>query len=267
LIMFFIRERGNVIDYEIPITGNLKNPKFHLHDAIFDLLGNIFTKPPTTPYRMQVKNAENVIEKSLTLKWEMRQFSLPSNQEKFVNKMVDFLVSNPEASIAIYPMQYAEKEKEYIAFFEAKKKYVLLSKDANSQFLSEDDSSKVDKMSVKDPDFDKYLNNQASDSLLFTQQEKCSEFVGLTFINAKFKQLTKAREEVFLAYFKKKDIEKRVKIYAAENVVPYNGFSFYKIAYKGEFPESLVKAYQEMDELNHEAPRKRFEKERKNVKK
>ena len=35
LIMSFIRERGNVIDYEIPITGNLKNPKFHLHDVIF----------------------------------------------------------------------------------------------------------------------------------------------------------------------------------------------------------------------------------------
>ncbi len=54
LIMFFIRERGNVIDYEIPITGNLKNPKFHLQDVILDLLGNIFTKPPSTPYRMQV---------------------------------------------------------------------------------------------------------------------------------------------------------------------------------------------------------------------
>ena len=45
LIMTFIRERGNVIDYEIPITGNLKDPKFHLSDVIFDLLGNIFVKP------------------------------------------------------------------------------------------------------------------------------------------------------------------------------------------------------------------------------
>ena len=38
LIMAFIRERGNVIDYEIPITGNLKNPKFHFHDVLVDLL-------------------------------------------------------------------------------------------------------------------------------------------------------------------------------------------------------------------------------------
>ena len=67
--MAFIRERGNVIDYEIPITGNLKDPDFHLSDVIFDLLGNIFIKPPTTPYIFQVKNIETEIEKSLTLKW------------------------------------------------------------------------------------------------------------------------------------------------------------------------------------------------------
>ncbi len=48
LIMSFIRESGNVIDYEVPITGNLKNPKFHLRDVIFNLVKNIFVKPPTT---------------------------------------------------------------------------------------------------------------------------------------------------------------------------------------------------------------------------
>ena len=57
----------------------------------------------------------------------MRQSSLLPEQEKFVNKMVDFLINNPDASIAVYPIQYAEKEKEYIEFFEAKKKYFLLS--------------------------------------------------------------------------------------------------------------------------------------------
>ena len=36
LVMAFIRERGNVIDYEIPISGNLKNPKFHFRDVVFD---------------------------------------------------------------------------------------------------------------------------------------------------------------------------------------------------------------------------------------
>jgi hypothetical protein len=263
LIMSFIRERGNVIDYEIPITGNLKNPKFHLHDVLMNLLENIFVKPATTPYRLQVKNMETEIEKSHTLKWAMRQGSLLPGQEKFVNTMVDFLIKNPEATIAVYPMEYAEKEKEHILFFEAKKKYFLLSNDKNAPFLSEDDSLKVDKMSVKDSLFVHYLNKKMNNNMMFTIQEKCNNFVGSAIINAKFKQLNKEREDAFMLDFKQKGMQNRVKMYTGENNIPYNGFSFYKIVFKGEIPEVLVKAYRKMNELNDEAPRKKFKNDRK----
>jgi hypothetical protein len=41
LIMSLVRERGNVIDYEIPITGNLKDPKFHLKDGNYSPPTNV----------------------------------------------------------------------------------------------------------------------------------------------------------------------------------------------------------------------------------
>jgi len=47
--------------------------------------------------------------------------------------------------------------------------------------------------------------------------------------------------------------------------LPFNGYSVYKIAYKGEFPAPLLKAYQKMNELNNEDPRKEYKKDRKNV--
>ena len=263
LIMSLIRERGNVIDYQIPITGNLQDPQFHLHDVIMNLLENIFIKPATGPYRMEVKNTETEIEGSLALKWEMRQSSLLKEQEKFVNKMVDFLTDNPEASIAVYPMPYAEKEMEYIQFFEAKKKYFLLTEGSNTGILSEHDSLKVDKNSVKDSLFVAYLNKHVSHTLLFTVQEKCNNFVGSAIVDAKFRQLSRKREDSFLFPFKKKAVENRVKIITAENSVPYNGFSFYKIVYKGELPVALTKAYRKMNGLNNENPREKYKKERK----
>jgi hypothetical protein len=262
LIMSFIREQGNVIDYEIPITGNLKSPKFHLHDVIMDILGNIFVKPATIPYRAQVKTIENEIEKSLTLQWEMRQSSQRPDQNVFVNKITDFLIRNPKASINVYPMQYAVKEKEYILFFEAKKRYFLLSGKKDTRLLSYDDSMKVDKMSVKDHLFLRYINNQVNDTMLFTIQDKCNRFVGPMFVNTRFKQLNKEREIAFMSSFRKKNLEKRVNIHAGENTVPYNGFSFYKIVYEGELPEYLIKAYRQLNELNNISPRKRFKKER-----
>lgn len=265
LIMSFVRERGNVIDYEIPISGNLNNPKFHAKDVIYDVLENIFVKPVTTPYRMEIKDIETEIEKSLTLQWQIRVNSLRPNQEKFIERMADFLKKNPDASITVYQHQYVMKEKEYILFFEAKKKYFLATNNKNTQSFTVADSEKVDKMSVKDPLFAKYLNEQINDSMIFTVQEKCAGLINSAIINNKFKQLNKEREKAFMFYFKKRGVENRIKISTGENVIPYNGFSFYKIDYKGEFPESLIKAYNKMNELNDEAPRNKFKGERKKL--
>jgi len=263
LIMSFIRERGNVIDYDIPISGSLKNPKFHFGDVIWDLIKNIFVKPATTAYRQEVKDIETEIEKSLTVKWQMNQNVLRSNQENFIEAMANFLFKNPKAFIAVHPQHYTTKEKEYILMFEAKKKYFLATNNKNAKYFCEADSEIVNKMSIKDSLFVHYLNKQVKDTLLFTIQDKCAKFVDSSLINEKFKQLNKEREKAFIAFFTKKEVEKQVKIYPSIDTIPYNGFSFYKIEYKGEFPEPLLKAYQEINELNDEAPRKKFEKERK----
>jgi len=265
LIMTFVRETGNVIDYEIPITGNLKDPKFHLKDVLKDLLQNIFIKPVTTPYRMLVRNTESEIEKSLTVKWEMRHNSLLSSQEKFIKKMVDFLVENPKAFIAVYPQQYAIKEKEHILFFEVKKKYFMAVNNKNAHSFTEADSVKVDKMSIKDSLFVLYLNKHVYSNMVYTIQEKCTWLINSSDVNDKFEKLNKERENAFMYYFKEKGVEKQVKIYTGKNVIPYNGFSFYKIIYKGEFPESIIKAYQEINELDDQAMRNKYKKERKNI--
>jgi hypothetical protein len=257
--MAFVREKGNVIDYEIPISGNFKNPKFHLKDVILDLVRNIFVKPVTTGYRVYVKNVETEIEKSLILNWKMRQCSLLPLQDKFIKKMADFLAKNPEASITAYPKEYTEKEKEYILFYEAKKAYYLSVNHVDTRSFNEEDSEKVDKMSVKDSLFVRYLNKQVNDSLIFTIQEKCSVIIDSAIVDKKLNHLMKQREMAFLAYFKDRKIEKQVTFSASETVIPYNGFSYFKIDYKGEIPSSLTRAYHKMNELNDEKPRKKFE--------
>ncbi len=265
LIMALVREYGNVIDYEIPISGNLKNPKFHFRDVIFDLLENILIKPVTTPYRLEVRSLEGEIEKMLSIKWPMRSTALRPSQVRFIDRMADFLVENPQASITISPHNFSSKEKEYILFFEAKKRY-FMAFHKNEPF-SEEDSIEVDRMSVKDPRFVHYLNLQLTDSLIFTIQEKCLTYVDSSYINKRFQQLNTNRKNLFMVYFKAKGVSDRVKFGASENIVPYNGFSFYKIEYKGELPESLIEAYDKINDLNEEAPRKKFDDKRRKYRK
>jgi hypothetical protein len=258
LIMAFIRERGNVIDYQIPLTGSLKDPKFHLRDAIVDLIKNVFIKPVTIPYGIKVKTTEAKIEKLLTLNWDMRSATISQNQARFMGKMADFLKKMPEASITIHPHQYTAKEKEYILFFEAKKKYFKAINNKNDASFSEADSLKVTKMSIKDADFGRFLTKNKDSTLLFTIQARCSKLVDAKVVNAKYKQLNAERERVFMDFFKQKELDKQIKMVSSKDVVPYNGFSFYTIAYQGEFPDDLIKAYQQLDELDESAPRSKF---------
>ena len=266
LIMAFIRESGNVVDYEVPVSGNLKDPKIHFKDIIFDLLKNIFIKPPTSAYAFKVKNIENKIEKALTLTWETRQTSLRKNQDKFIDKIADFLKNTPNASITVQPMIYTEKEKEYVLFFEAKKKYFLMTHNKTAASFTDDDALFVERMSVKDSDFVHYLNKRFGNDV-FTIQQKCMEFVGSGIVNTNYNQLVKDREQLFRQFFKDNGTENRVKILSSQSTIPFNGFSFYKIKYNGEVPESLTDAYEKIDEINEEKPRRKYLIKRKRNKK
>lgn len=260
LILSILRSRGNVIDYDVPIKGNLKDPTFNVWDIIGDVLTNIFVKPPSLGYILKVRSTERELERSLTLKWDMRATTLVRKQQKFIDKMGEFLVENPEAKIVVQPMIWEEKEKEYILFFEAKKKYYKIIN--NKKSISAEDSMFISKMSIKDSVFVAYLNKHASDSLMFTVQDKCKKFVGMDVVNSKYQSLLKERERVFRLNFRDEGVNKRVKFVAAINAVPFNGFSYYKIDYKGDFPEKLIDAYYEMNDLNKTKARKKYEKKR-----
>ena len=70
-----------------------------------------------------------------------------------------------------------------------------------------------------------------------------------------------------MSYFKKRSVETHVNLNTSENIIPYNGFSFYKIVYKGVLPEFIADAYQQMENYNSSSPRKRFEKLREKIRK
>jgi hypothetical protein len=261
LVMAFVRERSNVIDYEIPVTGDLKNPKFHISDVLWDLLKNIVIKPPTTPYGFKVSETEKKIEKTLSFRWDMGQANLKWAQEKFLARVAEFLAKHKEAKIQVTPIEYSDKEKEHILFFEAKKKYYMASGHTN---FSIEDSLAVSKMAVKDKAFVKYLDQHGGTGL-FTVQDKCRKIVDKGRIEKQFKRLNREREENFISFFKKDGTDKQITMNPPETRIPYNGFSFFKIGYNGEIPPELREAYRELYELDEWYPRNRYQEERNKI--
>lgn len=262
LILGLARDRGNVIDYEVPITGNLKHPKFHVHDVITDALKNIVVNPASTPYRMKVRKLENEIEKSLTLKWEVNQRDLPSHQQKFVKRIAEFLKDHPNASLEVQPMEYEAREKEHLLFYETKKKYFMITHHKKNSDFTKEDSLEVCELSSRDRAFVKHISKGLSDTVMFTIQEKCVNFVGNEVVNKSYQQLLKERKASFISLFKENHTEQQVKIKATEPTIPYNGFSYFKFDYPNGMDDKLRDAYEKMKELDNEKPRKKYQKER-----
>jgi hypothetical protein len=258
LIMAFIRERGSAIDYEIPITGKMNDPKFHIGDIITDLLRNILVKPPTTPYGQKVKQIEESVEKSLTVKWRMREPGISKDQEDFLKSISKFLEDNHDAYLTVQPVYHEAKEKENILLFEAKKKYFLNSKGNKLAPLSKDDSAKVEKMSSKDKAFLKYLDSSLKNPEFLTLQEKCYQFIGKEDVEKQYKLLEEERKKAFLAFFVQNKTVNRIEVLKPKNEVPFNWFSYYRIEYKGEVPESLKEAFEKLYQVNSEPPRRKF---------
>lgn len=262
IAMAVLRENGNVIDYTIPIEGNLNDPHFVLKDVILDVLTNIFVKPITTPYRVEVKKVERQIEKSLTLQWPMHSSVLTGTQEKGARKIADFLEENPGTVITVIQNPYMIKEKEFILLFEAKKRYFLTVNKRDGYALNKEDSVVVAKMSIKDPAFLRFLNASVSDPTLFTVQHKAERLIPAEVVNAKMEALARARRRAFLLPFKERDVAGRVRFVNGENTLPYNGYSFFGISYTGGFPEFLHDAFEKMDHLDESKPREPYKRKR-----
>ena len=144
-----------------------------------------------------------------------------------------------------------------------KKKYFLITHHMKEADFSEADSLEIDKMSVKDHALVRYLGRNLSDTVMFTLQEKCINFVGNELVDKRFEQLVRARAASFQAYFAENGTLDRLKILQSKNSIPYDGFSYFKLTYPGEIPNSLAKAYHKMNELNDEIPRKKYIEQRK----
>ncbi len=249
LILAVVKEPGNYIDYEIPVHGDLKNPKVVVWDIILDILRNLFVKPPTSPYRAYVKNLKNEAEKYQIFRWDMHQFNVSNKQQHFLEKLADFMEKNPEARVYVQPVLFEVKEREHLLFYEAKKKYFLRANNKSPDAFSEEDSIAVEKMSVKDSQFVAALDAFVDSSeLLFTIQEKCERWVDTSVVFSRIPLLVKQRKAAFTQPFKEEAVLKRLVFAPEKTDLPRTGFSYYRIAYDGDIPESLRRALENLDE-------------------
>ncbi len=263
LILSIVKSKGNVIDYNVPITGDLKSPNFNLWDVIGDILTNIFVKPPSLGHILKVKNVEQKLEKNFTVKWGMIESQFTKKQSNFLQKIAKFLKENPQTKIRFEPMIYVSKEKEYIIYYEAKKKFYMST--YNLKSITSADSIKIFRMSNRDTSFVQYIKEKNTNPEAYSVYHYAKSIVDSKVVDKHYADLLKQREANVRSYFQAEGVENQISVAAAKSTIPVNGFSYYLIEYKGDYPYEVIDAYYKMNDLNNKISRRDYKKERKKI--
>jgi hypothetical protein len=232
IVMFLVRELNREIDISLPIKGDLNNPKFKLHDEIIQVLKNIVIKPSAYPFvTIKSQLTEEPVNVDV-LEWKLGQTKLDFEQKKLLRSISRYLFFHPSTSVSIVPRYYEIKEKETLLLFEAKRRFYISQTHINKKLLAEEDSTSIDRLSIKDPVFTKWLNNQTNVPMVFTVQGKCLHLIGAAKLDELYKKLIERRKNgilEFLGYLKDKN---RLTCSKVAGDIPACGFSQELIHYK-----------------------------------
>ena len=66
-----------------------------------------------------------------------------------------------------------------------------------------------------------------------------------------------------MTFFKANGTAGQVKFIKGKQLIPFNGFSYYQLEYKGDKPEKLLKAYNDLVAINNMKPRRKYAAKRK----
>ncbi|MDD4646060.1 MAG: DUF748 domain-containing protein, partial [Bacteroidales bacterium] len=123
LALYILKDRHNIIGFDLPVTGNPSDPSFKLGKLVWKTLENFFIKTATAPFNaiagMFGTNPESIRQ----IPFEFLQDSLTDTQRKNADKIVEILAKKPELLFTFTQSSHPEKEKELIAVQLAKKLY------------------------------------------------------------------------------------------------------------------------------------------------
>gem|GEM_PF-2849144 len=119
-----IRDVNGNVDLDIPIEGQLDDPKYKLGKIIWQVIKNIVVKAASAPFRL-LADAFNVDENDLkTIYFNSGQTNLEKRQIKSLNSISRVLSKKPEITVDLFHLYNREYELDALAIRKAKTDYL-----------------------------------------------------------------------------------------------------------------------------------------------
>lgn len=202
LAVALLRDKDGNVLIEIPIEGDLDDPKYRLGRVIWQVFKNIIGKAVAAPGKLLAKRTGTNERDLQGLEWSPLQTETDPLILKSLDAIAKVLEATPDMNVQLIREYNIQLEKEELALQEAKKKYLIsLGQISAAAGLSQEEKMKIKLVNTNDTLFVSYLNEQVKE--IATNQsptDKSLLFIGNALVEEKLKQIFSDRDSAVTNY-------------------------------------------------------------------
>jgi len=202
LAVALLRDKNGDVHLELPIEGDLNDPKYRVGKVIWQVFRNLISKAVASPGKLLAGKA-GVEEKLLEgFDWTPLQAELAETQVQSLDALAKSLETTPEMKVEIIRMFNTPMETDELAVREGKKKFLFFHRRIRTEdTMQPEELAQVDQVSHNDSTFNAYLNQQVNtDGELVSTYEKSKRLAGPEKLRRNLAQIYDARTAAVLNY-------------------------------------------------------------------
>ncbi len=202
LAVALLRDKNGDIHLELPIEGNLNDPKYKIGKVIWQVFRNLISKAVASPGKLLAGKA-GVEEKLLEgFDWKPLQTELTEAQTQSLDALAKSLETTPEMKAELIKLYNSPQETDELAVHEGKKKFLFFHRRIGSEeVIQPDEMAKVEEVHHNDSLFNAYLNKQVNtNGEMVSVYEKSRRLSGPEHLQRRLSEIYRRRNEAMMNY-------------------------------------------------------------------
>jgi outer membrane protein OmpA-like peptidoglycan-associated protein len=131
LAIALLEDSDGFIDVNVPVSGDINNPEFHLSSAIWSAVGNVIKNIITAPFRFLASLLGISSDKLGNIDFDFGSSTILPPQMEILDQLVNALKKKPKLSLQINPIYDIKKDR----IFLQKKKFLNLINKKNKSII------------------------------------------------------------------------------------------------------------------------------------
>ncbi|MEM6844196.1 MAG: DUF748 domain-containing protein [Bacteroidota bacterium] len=205
LAVALLKDLNGNVDLDIPVEGQLDDPKYKLWRTVLRVLRNILLKVVTAPYKLLANAIGGKPQDLKSVSFDQLQYDLFSDQTNRLKSLAKLLKQKPDFNIRFIIAADSAQEKDQLAVFNVWQQW-----QSTQGLVSQDSSFSLIPIAA-----------DGSDSLFITHVQKvagvedsvtqvilsrtCRGLVGEAYLDSLYQQLWQRRQQNILDYFIEKE--------------------------------------------------------------